>query len=139
MGASGSAFNSGQLEQGPHLIEREAQFACPADEHKSPHIGSAIAAIPPGAIWHRKHADALIVADRLTLRDFMDWAQAIPRSGQNPKILGRDDTEVIRYLITIDTPFSGHLLAQKGQDCGFEVSECRMTSIVGDMLVHQPP
>jgi hypothetical protein len=35
----------------------------------------------------------------------------IPRSGQNPKILGRDDTEVIRYLITIDTPFSGHLLA----------------------------
>jgi hypothetical protein len=76
LGASGSAFNSGQLEQGPHLIEREAQFACPADEHKSPHIGSAIAAIPPGAIWHRKHADALIVADRLTLRDFMDWAQA---------------------------------------------------------------
>jgi hypothetical protein len=30
-------------------------------------------------------------------------------------------------------------LAQKGQDSGFEVSECRMTSIVGDMLVHQPP
>ena len=63
----------------------------------------------------------------------------IPRSVQNPKILGRDDTEVIRYLITIDTPFSGHLLAQKGQSCGFEVSKCRMTSIVGDMLVHQSP
>jgi hypothetical protein len=64
---------------------------------------------------------------------------SIPRSVQKPKFAGRDDTEVIRYLITIDTPFSGHLLAQKGQDCGFEVSECRMTSIVGDMLVHQPP
>src|ERR1700733_3663910 len=36
-----------------------------------------------------------------------------PRSGQNPKILGRDNTEVIRYLITIDVPFSGHLLAQE--------------------------
>src|ERR1700722_18291289 len=59
--------------------------------------------------------------------------------GQDPKLLGRDDTEVIRYLITIGVPFSGHLLAQKGQDFGFEVSKCRMTSIVGDMLVHQPP
>jgi cytochrome c oxidase subunit I len=38
---------------------------------------------------------------------------AIPRSGQNPKILGRDNTEVIRYLITIGVPFSGHLLAQE--------------------------
>jgi len=65
--------------------------------------------------------------------------QYITRSVQNPKILGQDDTEVIRYLIAIDTPFSGHLLAQKGQDRRFEVSECRMTSIVGNMLVHQPP
>ena len=64
---------------------------------------------------------------------------SIPRSGQNPKILGRDDTEVIRYLITIDTPFSGNLRAQEREDRRFEVSECRMTSIVGDMLVHQPP
>src|SRR5271166_2929508 len=30
-----------------------------------------------------------------------DTTEFIPRSGQNPKILGRDDTEVIRYLITI--------------------------------------
>ena len=63
----------------------------------------------------------------------------IPCSGQNPKILGRDDTEVIRYLITIAVPFSGHLLAQKGQDRRFEIGECGMTSIVGDMLVHQAP
>jgi hypothetical protein len=35
----------------------------------------------------------------------------IPSSGQNPKILGRDDTEVIRDLIAISVPFSGHLLA----------------------------
>src|SRR5271166_3766764 len=63
----------------------------------------------------------------------------IPRSGQNPKILGRDDTEVIRYLITIGVPFSGHLLAQEGQDRGLEVGECCMTSIVGDVLVHQAP
>src|SRR5271165_33556 len=66
-------------------------------------------------------------------------ARSIPRSGQNSKILGRDDTEVIRYLITIGVPFSGHLLAQEGQDRGFEVGECCMTSIVGDMPVHQAP
>src|SRR6202030_4175595 len=66
-------------------------------------------------------------------------ARNIPRSGQNPKILGRDDTEVIRYLITIDVPFSGHLLTQKGEDRRFEVGECLMTSVVGDMLVHQAP
>jgi len=63
----------------------------------------------------------------------------IPRSGENPKILGRDDTDVIRYLITIGIPFSGHLLAQKGQDRGFEVGKCRVASIVGDVLVHQAP
>src|SRR5271166_3132181 len=60
-------------------------------------------------------------------------------SGQNSKILGRDDTEVIRYLITIGVPFSGHLLAQEGQDRGLEVGECSMTSIVDDMPVHQAP
>ena len=64
---------------------------------------------------------------------------SIPRSGQNPKILGRDDTEVIRYLITIGVPFPGHFLAQEREDRRFEIGECRMTSIVGDMLVHQPP
>ena len=65
--------------------------------------------------------------------------RSIPSSGQNPKILGRDDTEVIRYMITIGIPFSGHLLAQKGQYCGFEIGECLMTSIMGDVLVHQAP
>src|SRR6202041_3093276 len=66
-------------------------------------------------------------------------ANTIPRSGQNPKILGRDDTEVIRYLITIDEPSPGYFLAQEREDRRFEIGECRMTSIVGDMLVHQGP
>ena len=34
----------------------------------------------------------------------------ILRSRQNPKILGRDDAEIIRYFITIGVPFPGHLL-----------------------------
>jgi transposase len=34
----------------------------------------------------------------------------ILRSPQNPKILGRDDTEIIRYFVTIGIPFSGHFL-----------------------------
>jgi hypothetical protein len=54
-------------------------------------------------------------------------------------LLGPDDTEVIRYLITIDVPFSGHLLTQKGEDRRFEIGECLVTSIVRDMLVHQAP
>jgi hypothetical protein len=37
----------------------------------------------------------------------------IPRSRQDPKILGRDDAEIIRDLVTIGAPFSGHVLAQK--------------------------
>ena len=55
------------------------------------------------------------------------------------KILGRDDTEVIRYLITIGVPSPGYFLAQEREDLRFEIGECRMTSIVGDMLVHQAP
>ena len=64
---------------------------------------------------------------------------AIPCSGQNPKIRGSDDPEVIRDLIAIGVPFSGHLLAQKRQHRGFEIGECRMTLIVRDMPVHQAP
>src|SRR5208282_5740202 len=78
-------------------------------------------------------------APKLGLHKIFNNILSIPSSGQNPKILGRDDTEVIRYLITIGIPFSGHLLAQKGQYCGFEIAERRMTSIVGDVLVHQAP
>ena len=72
--------------------------------------------------------------------EFMrDLLASLPRSGQNPKILGRDDTEVIRYLITIGVPSPGYFLAQEREDLRFEIGECRMTSIVGDMLVHQAP
>jgi hypothetical protein len=70
---------------------------------------------------------------------FARFVLDIPRSGQNPKILGRDDTEVIRYLITIGVPSPGYFLAQEREDLRFEIGECRMTSIVGDMLVHQAP
>jgi hypothetical protein len=65
VGASGSAVNLGQLEQGPHFIEREAQFARATDENEPPHIGIAIAAITSGAIRHGQQANALVVADRL--------------------------------------------------------------------------
>ena len=37
--------------------------------------------------------------------------EGIPGSRQNPKILGRDNAEIVRYFITIGAPFSGHLLA----------------------------
>ena len=45
----------------------------------------------------------------LTTYELKQWG--IPRSRQNPKILGRDDAEIIRYLITVSAPFSGHFLA----------------------------
>jgi transposase len=63
----------------------------------------------------------------------------IPCSRQNPKILGRDDAEIIRYLVTIGVPLSGHLLAQERQDRSSEISKRGVTSIVRDLLVHQAP
>src|ERR1700738_4700149 len=62
----------------------------------------------------------------------------IPRSRHNPKILGRDDAEVIRYFVAVETPVSGHLLAQARQVCGGELRECPVAAVVGDVLVHQP-
>jgi hypothetical protein len=50
----------------------------------------------------------------------------------------KDDAEIVRYLITIDMPFSGHLLAQKAQHRRFEIGERRMTPIVRDVLVIRP-
>jgi hypothetical protein len=35
----------------------------------------------------------------------------IPRSRQNLKILGRDDTEIVRHLIAVGSPVPWHLLA----------------------------
>jgi hypothetical protein len=63
----------------------------------------------------------------------------IPRSRQDPKILGRDDAEIFRYLIAVGVPFSGHLLAQKRQDRRFEIGEGLVAAIVRDTLMHQTP
>ncbi|HEY4042710.1 MAG TPA: hypothetical protein VGM32_12815, partial [Rhodopila sp.] len=63
-----------------------------------------------------------------------EHSACIPRSRQNPKILGRDDAKIIRYLITIGVPFSGHLLTQEREDRRSEIGEHRMTSIVRNML-----
>ena len=63
-------------------------------------------------------------------------SRTIPRSRQNPKILRIDDAKIVRYAVAIGVPLSGHLLAQKRQDRITEVCECRVTSVVSDMLVH---
>ena len=62
-----------------------------------------------------------------------------PAQVRTRKSLGEMDTEVIRYLITIGVPSPGYFFAQEREDLRFEIGECRMTSIVGDMLVHQAP
>ena len=41
---------------------------------------------------------------------------SIPRSPENPKILGVDDSEIVGDLVAIVAPFSGHLDAQEVQD-----------------------
>ena len=58
---------------------------------------------------------------------------------QDPKILRRDDAEVVGYGIAVDVPLSRHLLAQERQHRLTEISERLVTSIVGDVLVHQSP
>ena len=67
-----------------------------------------------------------------------DWVNIL-RSRQNPKILGRDNSEVIRYLIAVDVPFSGHVLTQEAQDRLFEVGKRLIAGVVGDIFVHQTP
>src|SRR4029079_19108604 len=60
-------------------------------------------------------------------------------SRQNPKILGRDDAEVVRHGIAVGVPVPWHLLAQERQDGAAEVSKGLVTSVVCDVIVHQPP
>jgi PAS domain S-box-containing protein len=43
--------------------------------------------------------------------DFNNLLTVIPRSSQNPKILGRDDAEVVCDLIAVESPVPGHFLA----------------------------
>ena len=68
-----------------------------------------------------------------------DGACTILRSRQNPKILRRDDAEVVGYTVAVDVPLSRHLLAQERQHCRTEISERLVTSVVGDVPVHQSP
>jgi hypothetical protein len=63
----------------------------------------------------------------------------IPRSRQNPKILGPDDTQIIHYFVIVYSPFSGHLLTQKRPDRRPEIGDGLMTPIVCDVLVHRIP
>src|ERR1700739_2631428 len=64
---------------------------------------------------------------------------AIPRSRQNPKILGRDDAEVVRDLIAVEAPVPWYLFAQEREDRLAEVFEGLVACVVGDVFVHQPP
>jgi len=63
----------------------------------------------------------------------------IPRSRQNPKILWVDDAKIIGDGIAIGSPVFRNLLAQECQHCAAEAVELRVTSIVGDVFVHQSP
>jgi hypothetical protein len=63
----------------------------------------------------------------------------IPSSRQYPKILWRDDAEVVGDLIAVEAPVPGHLLAQERQDCVAEVSESFVARVMGDVPVHQAP
>ena len=63
----------------------------------------------------------------------------IPRSPEDPKILGVDDSEVVSHLVAIIAPFPGYLDAQEVQDRLTEVLERRIAPVVRDVPVHQPP
>ena len=65
-------------------------------------------------------------------------SNSIPRSRENPKILWRDDAEVVRYLVAVEPPISWHLLAQERRDRVAEVGECLVASVVGMCLCINP-
>ena len=72
-----------QAEEGTHLIEREAEFACPAHERQPPYVLGAVAAVAAAASGGRQQADAFVVADRLDVaagpaREFTDRDAAMP-------------------------------------------------------------
>ena len=93
-----------------------------------PAVLSAEIAEPDGAPVRVR----LLGEDLVAFRD-------IPRSPENPKILGVDDSEIVGDLVAIVAPFSGQLDAQEVQDGLAEVLERRVAPVMGDVPVHQPP
>ena len=65
--------------------------------------------------------------------------QSIPRSRQNPKILGVDDSKIVGDRITEVGPISGNRFAQEGERRVGELSASCVAFVVGDMLVHDAP
>lgn len=55
----------GKHQQCSHRFDREAQFASASHERQSSHVRRAIGAMSTTAQRHWKHADALIIANRL--------------------------------------------------------------------------
>jgi hypothetical protein len=60
----------------------------------------------------------------------------IPRSGENPKIRGVDDPEVVGDLVAELTPIPGHGVAQEVQDGCLELCKVGVAFVVGGVLVH---
>ena len=58
---------------------------------------------------------------------------------ENPKIGGIDDAEVVGDGIAVKMPVVRHFDAQEGQHGGAEFVEPSVTSVVGDIFVHQAP
>src|ERR1039458_2019246 len=58
---------------------------------------------------------------------------------ENPKIGRIDDAEVIRDRIAVSAPVFGDGVAQEAENGGAEIVERWVTSVVGDVFVHQAP
>src|SRR3954449_13030768 len=63
----------------------------------------------------------------------------IPGSPENPKIPWRYDAKVIGHTIAKRAPPAGHIAAQETEHGVAEAVVSGVTSVVGHVLVHQPP
>src|ERR1700730_5484505 len=54
-----------KLEQCPNLVQREAEFACPAHEAQPFHVAGTVMSVVTASRGYREQPDVFVVADRL--------------------------------------------------------------------------
>jgi len=82
-----------------------------------------------------KRAQILLAADAGGMSDIL----CIPRSRDDPKILGRDDAEVVGDRVAEVRPIARNLFAQETERRVGELRTSGVAFVVGNVSMHQAP